>query len=155
MHSLILLVKKSPENGTLYLLERVITFSNRLRYPRQLLCDGGRGDFFVLLVVIVGIEVEIRHQVSLYVVHRFGKSIQEFIKIFFVKEHFMSVVPIIVKTLLAFCDSDKIVIPTSSTYIKEICPSLPGLYAFAKQALVVTIIAIVFVFVRHSSICFS
>ena len=63
----------------------------------------------------------------------------------------MPVVAIVVETLLAFSNSDKVVIPACRTHIKEISPSFTCLYPFAVKALVTAIVTEVFIVVRHNS----
>jgi hypothetical protein len=65
----------------------------------------------------------------------------------------MPVVPVIVKAFFAFCNCNEVIIATGSTNIEEICPSFTCFYPLAEQALVVaiiTVIAKIFVFVRHN-----
>lgn len=65
----------------------------------------------------------------------------------------MSVIAIIIKAFFAFGDSDKIIITTSGSYIKEVRSSFTSLDTFAVKAFAVAIfVTVVFVvFVRHNS----
>ncbi|MNT18867.1 hypothetical protein D3C72_1540920 [compost metagenome] len=68
----------------------------------------------------------------------------------------MAIVTIVVESLLAFCDSDEIIITSRLAHIKEISSSFSGFDLFTKSYLCVTLIIVIFVvFVRHRSVDFN
>ncbi len=103
---------------------------------------------FTLVVVVVGIEVEIRHQIGLYIVHRLGQRLQELVEIFLVQEDLVPVITILIKFLPAFRDRKIVIVTTGSPYIEEICPAFSGPDAFAVNAFH----SFVVVVVRHNDL---
>ena len=71
------------------------------------------GTLFILLIVVKRIKIEIRHQVRFHIIDGIGKRQKEFVEIFFVKEHLMPVIAIIIKPLLTLRYGDKVIISTS------------------------------------------
>ena len=110
----------------------------------------GRFDIaaFVLLniIMVVGVEVEIRHQLGLDIIHSLGQRLQELVEVFFVQEDLVPVVTILVKFLPAFGDSKIIVVTTCCPLIKEIRPA----FAIANPFALVAFHSFVVVFVRHN-----
>ena len=98
------------------------------------------------LIMIECVKIKIGHQLCLYIVNRLCKSFDEFVEVFFVKENFVPVIAIIVKTLTAFCDGQVIVIASCSSYIKKIRSSFSSANPFAVD----TFHFLVVVLVRHS-----
>src|SRR6187397_1123960 len=93
------------------------------------------------------IKIKIRHQLSLYIINRFAKCLYKLIKIFFIKEDLMTVIPIIIKTLTAFGDRQVIIITTGCSHIKEISPAFTSTNSFAVNAFHFVFVVIL---VRHS-----
>ena len=98
------------------------------------------------IVVVVGVEVEIRHQVGLHIVDRLGQRLQELVEILLVKEDLVPVVAILIKFLPAFSDGKIVIITTSCPHIEEIRPALASPDPFAVDAFH----SFVVVFVRHN-----
>ena len=61
----------------------------------------------------------------------------------------MPVVTVVIETLLTFCDRQKVIVPPSGLYIKEVRSSFTRFQSLRKDAVVVSFLLIV-VFVRHS-----
>src|SRR5690606_31929765 len=95
-----------------------------------------------------------RHQVSFYVIDGFCEGSQKLIEVLLVQKHFMTVVTVVIKTLLALGDCNKVITATCGTNIKKVSPSFPCFYTFAEQALILRV-SIIFVFVRHSFVVLS
>src|SRR5688500_17054827 len=49
------------------------------------------------LIVVVGIEVEVRHELSLNIINCLGQCLQELVEIFFVQEDLVPVVPVFIE----------------------------------------------------------
>ena len=96
--------------------------------------------------MVVCIEIKVRHQLSLNMIYRFGQCLYEFIEVLLVKKDLMSVIPIVVKSLATFCNSEVVIIPTGSPDIKEVSPAFAGTDSFAVDALQFLVV----VFVRHN-----
>ena len=79
-------------------------------------------------------------------INSFCKRFNEFVEILFVQKDFVPVIPVIIKSFPAFRDGEIVVVPTGSSYIEEISPSLPCSYTLAVYAFHPFVI----VFVRHS-----
>jgi hypothetical protein len=99
--------------------------------------------------MVVGIKIEIGHQLSLHIVDGFCQCVEELVKVFLVQEYFVPVIAIVIKTFFTFCDSKKVVVSPSGLYIKEVCSSFTRFQSFRKDAIIVSFLLIV-VFVRHS-----
>ena len=104
--------------------------------------------FIFDIVVIISVEIEIRHQFGLYVVYRLGQGLQELVKVFLIEENFMPVITVFIEFLPAFGDSKIIIITTGCPYIEEIRPAFPGPDAFAINAFH----SFVVVVVRHNDL---
>lgn len=96
--------------------------------------------------MIVSIEVEIGHELGLYIIHGFVQRLDEFVEILFVQEDLVPVVAVVIKTLAAFGDGEVIIVAPGSSYIEEIGPSFSCADALAVNAFDFVVI----VLVRHS-----
>src|SRR5688572_7778286 len=72
------------------------------------------------------VEIEVGHQVSFYIIHRFSKRLDEFIEVFFIQEYLMPVIAIIIKPFPALSDGKIVVVTTGSPDVKKIGPSFPS-----------------------------
>lgn len=63
----------------------------------------------------------------------------------------MPVIAVFIKTLLAFCDRDKIIVSTGRTNVEEISSSFACFDTLAEKALVVPVVVKIWFVVRHSS----
>lgn len=102
----------------------------------------------LILIVVVGIKIKIGHQVGLYIIHRFGKGLDEFVKILFVKENLMPVVTIVVEAFTTLRDGKVIVVAPCGPDIKEIGSSFTG----ANTLTVNAFHSFVVILVRHSQL---
>ncbi len=78
---------------------------------------------FLHIVMVIGVEIEVRHQVGLNIIHRFSQCLQELVEIFLVQEDLVPVIPVFIEFLPAFGYSKIIIITTGCPYIKEISPA--------------------------------
>ena len=103
---------------------------------------------FVLLYVImvVSVEVEIRHQLGLDIIYCLGQRLQELIEVFLIKKDLVPVIAILIKFLPAFGDSKIIIVTTGCPHIEEICPAFASANPFAVNAFHPFVV----VFVRHN-----
>ena len=60
-----------------------------------------------------------------------GKGGQKFVEVFLIKEHFVPVVTVVIKTFLAFGDGYEIIVTTCRANVKKVGPSFSRLYALA------------------------
>jgi hypothetical protein len=102
--------------------------------------------FVLYVVVVVCVEVEIRHQLCFNIIHRLCQRLQELVEVFLVQKDLVPVVTIFVEFLTAFGDSKIVIVTTRSPYIEEIRPALPSSDAFAINAFHPFVV----VFVRHN-----
>ena len=72
-----------------------------------------RHHIVVFLIVVESVKIEIRHQLGFHIAYRFGQCIQKLVEILFVKEHFVTIVTIIVEPLFAFRNGYEVIICTS------------------------------------------
>ncbi len=102
----------------------------------------------VVILVIEGIEVKIRHQFGLHIVNGFSQSIQEFVEILLVQEDLMAVITIIVEPFFAFGNREEIIISTGGFDIEKIGPSFSSLQPLGENTVIITLL-LISIFVRH------
>src|SRR5688500_9465611 len=93
--------------------------------------------------MVISIKIEIGHQFCFYIIHRFTQGLDEFIKVFFVKENFMPIIPVIIKPFAAFGYSQVIIIASGCSYIKKIGSSFTSTNSLAVNALHFIVIILV------------
>src|SRR6186713_1638770 len=93
------------------------------------------------------IKVKIGHQFCLYIINSFAESFDKLIKVFFIKEDLMTIIPIIIKSLTAFGNGQIIIITTGCPYVEEISPAFTSTNSFAVNAFHFVFVVIL---VRHS-----
>jgi hypothetical protein len=96
--------------------------------------------------MIESIKVEVGHQFGFYMINRFSQCFDEFIEVFFVKKDLMTIIPIVIKALSAFCNCQVVIITPGGSYIKEIGPALSSTNSFAVNAFHFVFV----ILVRHS-----
>ena len=68
------------------------------------------------VVVVVGIEIKIRHELSFHIINGFSKGFEEFVEVFFVEEDLVAVVAAI-HAFLALGDRQVVIVLTGGAHI--------------------------------------
>jgi hypothetical protein len=103
------------------------------------------------VVVVIGIEIKVRHQLGLDMIDSFIERLDEFIEILLVQEDLVAVVAIVVETLPTFSNGEVVIVASCSSYIEEIGTALACTDPFAVDAFHFLVV----VFVRHSKKFYS
>ena len=101
--------------------------------------DGGAAATFLSfvlpnVVMVVGVEIEVRHEIRLHVINRFGECFQELVEVFLVEEDLVPVIPVLIEFFTAFGNGKIVVVATCCPHIKEVRSAFASPDALAVNA---------------------
>ena len=105
--------------------------------------------------MVKSIEIEVRHQLGLYIINCLTKCFDKLVEILFIQKDLMPVIPVIIKPFPALRYSEVVIVAAGGSYIKKVSSSFTSANALAVNtlrftSLCITISRLLFIIlVRH------